>query len=79
MKASEFDKKFEKGEDISEFLDFSKSERPGQNQKRVNVDFPVWMKNLIPIAIGKEARRLGVTRQSIIKVWIAQKLEEVAV
>ena len=79
MKASEFDKKFEKGEDISEFLDFSKSERPGQNQKRVNVDFPVWMKNLIPIAIGKEARRIGVTRQSIIKVWIAQKLEEVAV
>ena len=71
----EFDKKFDDGEDISEFLDFSKAERPGQNQKRVNVDFPVWMINLM----DKEARRIGVTRQSIIKVWIAQKLEEVAV
>ncbi|OQX77498.1 MAG: CopG family transcriptional regulator [Bacteroidetes bacterium 4484_249] len=75
MKASEFDKKFDNGEDISEFLDISKAERPGQNQKRVNVDFPVWMIKLM----DKEARRIGVTRQSIIKVWIAQKLKEVAV
>ena len=75
MKASEFDKKFDNGEDISEFLDFSKSERPGQKQKRVNVDLPVWMINLM----DKEARRIGVTRQSIIKVWIAQKLKELVV
>ena len=74
MKASEFDKKFDNGEDISEFLDISKSSRPGQSQKRVNVDFPVWMINLM----DKEARRIGVTRQSIIKVWIAQKLKELA-
>ena len=74
MKASEFDKKFDNGEDISEFLDITKSSRPGQSQKRVNVDFPVWMINLM----DREARRIGVTRQSIIKVWIAQKLKELA-
>ncbi len=74
MKAKEFDKKFDNGEDISEFLDFSKSEKPGQNQKRVNVDFPVWMIKLM----DKEARRIGVPRQSIIKVWIGQKLKELA-
>ena len=74
MKAKEFDKKFDNGEDISEFLDFSKAERPGQNQKRVNVDFPVWMIKLM----DKEARRIGVPRQSIIKVWIGQKLKELA-
>jgi hypothetical protein len=74
MKATEFDKKFDSGEDISDLLDLSKSERPGQNQKRINVDFPIWMINLM----DKEARRIGVTRQSIIKVWIAQKLKEIA-
>ncbi|NOX46593.1 MAG: CopG family transcriptional regulator [Chlorobi bacterium] len=74
MKATEFDKKFDSGEDISGLLDFSKSERPGQSQKRINVDFPIWMINLM----DKEARRIGVTRQSIIKVWIAQKLKEIS-
>lgn len=74
MKAEDFDKKFDDGEDVSEFLDFSKSERPGQNQKRVNVDFPIWMIQ----SLDKEARRLGVTRQSIIKVWIAERLKEVS-
>ena len=74
MKAEDFDKKFDNGEDVSEFLDFSKSERPEQNQKRVNVDFPIWMIQ----SLDKEARRLGVTRQSIIKVWIAERLKEVS-
>lgn len=72
MKAEEFDKKFERGDDISEHLDISKAERPGQKQKRVNVDFPIWMIN----SLDKEARRMGVTRQSIIKVWIADRLRE---
>ena len=74
MKAEDFDKKFDDGENVSEFLDFSKSERPDQNQKRVNVDFPIWMIQ----SLDKEARRLGVTRQSIIKVWIAERLKEVS-
>jgi len=75
MKAEDFDNKFDDGEDVSEFLDFSKSERPGQKQKRVNIDFPIWMIH----SLDKEARRLGVTRQSIIKVWIAERLKEVSV
>jgi hypothetical protein len=56
MKAKDLDKKFDAGEDISEFLDLSKSKKPGQEQKRVNVDFPVWMIQ----RLDKEARRLGV-------------------
>lgn len=74
MKAEDFDRKFDEGEDVSEFLDFSKTERPGQKQKRVNVDFPNWMIQ----SLDKEARRLGVTRQSIIKVWIAERLKEIS-
>ena len=74
MKAEEFDKKFEDGEDILEYLDLEKAERPGQKQKRVNVDFPQWMIE----SLDKEARRLGVTRQSIIKVWLAERLEQLA-
>ena len=72
MKALEFDKKFDEGVDISQQLDISKARRPKQEQKRVNVDFPVWMIQLL----DKEARRLGVPRQSIIKVWVAERLEK---
>ncbi|ODS33580.1 MAG: hypothetical protein SCARUB_01314 [Candidatus Scalindua rubra] len=72
MKAREFDKKFDEGEDISKYLDVSKARRPEQEQKRVNVDFPLWMIHLL----DKEAKRLGVPRQSIIKVWLAERLEK---
>ena len=72
MKAKELDRKFDEGEDISSYLDITKARRPGQEQKRVNVDFPVWMIQLL----DKEARRLGVPRQSIIKVWVAERLEK---
>ncbi len=72
MKASEFDKKFDDGvEDIIDDLDMSSAIRPNREQKRVNVDFPVWMVQ----SLDREAARLGVTRQSIIKVWIAERLE----
>jgi len=69
MKTEEFDKKFEKGEDVSAHLDFAKATRPGREQKRVNVDFPVWMIQ----SLDREAQRLGVPRQSVIKVWIDAK------
>jgi len=71
MKAHEFDKKFDDGEDITVELDLSRATRPGHEQRRVNVDFPSWMLD----ALDREAARLGVTRQSIIKVWIAERLE----
>ena len=72
MKAKELDKKFDDGEDISRFLDLARAKRPGREQRRVNVDFPAWMIE----RLDKEARRLGVTRQSIIKVWIADRLQK---
>ena len=72
MKANELDKKFDKGEDISKYLDIAGARRLGQEQKRVNVDFPLWMIHLL----DKEARRLGVPRQAIIKVWVAERLEK---
>ena len=74
MKATEFDAKFDRGEDITEFLDLSQAKRPGHQQKRVNVDFPIWMIE----ALDREAKRLGVTRQSIIKVWLAERLEQLS-
>jgi len=74
MRAKDLDKKFDSGEDITKFLDLSEARRPGQEQKRVNVDFPLWMIH----RLDKEARRLGVPRQSIIKIWIAERLEEAA-
>jgi hypothetical protein len=72
MKAKRLDKKFDAGEDISRFLDFSRAKRTNQEPKRVNVDFPSWMIH----SLDKEAGRLGVTRQSIIKVWISERLKE---
>jgi hypothetical protein len=70
ISAKEFDQKFDDGEDISEYLDFSKATRPNLELKRVNVDFPQWVVK----GLDKEAQRLGVTRQSLIKMWIAEKL-----
>ena len=73
MKAREFEKKFDEGkEDITRYLDISKAKRTEQEQKRVNVDFPLWMIHLL----DKEAKRLGVPRQSIIKVWVAERLKK---
>ena len=72
MKAKEFEKKFDNKEDITKYLDVSKTRRPVQEQKRVNVDFPTWMIH----SLDKEAKRLGVPRQSIIKVWVAERLEK---
>lgn len=72
MKAKTLDRRFDNGEDVTAHLDMSKAKRPGQVQRRVNVDFPSWMVD----SLDREAKRLGVTRQSIIKVWIAEKLEE---
>jgi biotin operon repressor len=72
MKAKELDRKFDAGEDVSRVLDLSRAKRTNQEPKRVNVDFPSWMIH----SLDKEADRLGVTRQSIIKVWIAERLKE---
>ena len=72
VKARDFDKKFDEGVDISKHLDLKKAKRTEHEQKRVNVDFPVWMIQLL----DKEAKRLGVPRQSIIKVWVAERLEK---
>lgn len=72
MKAKDLDRQFDAGQDITEHLDHAKARRPNQQQKRVNVDFPLWMVE----SLDKEARRLGVPRQSIIKLWIAERLEK---
>ena len=74
MKAKNFDAKFDKGEDVSGVLDLSRARRPLQEQRRVNVDFPAWMID----SLDREAGRLGVTRQSVIKVWLAERLEQIA-
>ncbi len=70
MKASDLDKKFDDGEDITEHLDLSTLRRPGLESRRVNVDFPAWMVH----ELDREASRIGVTRQSIIKMWLAERL-----
>ncbi len=72
-KAADFDKRFDDGESVIEHLDLSQARRPAEEQKRINMEFPVWMLD----ALDREAKRLGVTRQSIIKVWLAERLEQV--
>lgn len=74
MKAENFDKQFDDNLDVTSLIDISKSKRVLQTQRRVNVDFPTWMIE----SLDREAAKLGVTRQSIIKVWLAERLEKVA-
>ena len=71
MKARDLDRKFDAGEDISRAIEWSKARRPNREAKRVNVDFPQWMVT----SLDREARKRGVTRQSLIKLWLADKLE----
>ena len=72
MNASDFDAKFDEGqEDIVEDLDLSTARRVNQDQKRINVDFPAWVVE----SLDREAARIGVTRQSIIKVWLVERLQ----
>ena len=72
MKAEDFDRKFADNKvDIIEDLDLSTLKRPNQTQKRINVDFPSWVID----SLDKAARKAGVTRQSIIKVWLVERLE----
>ncbi len=70
MKATEFDTKFEAGDDVAADIDWSKARRPNMEMRRVNVDFPAWVVE----GLDRQASRLGVTRQSLIKMWIAEKL-----
>jgi hypothetical protein len=74
MKAKEFENTFDEGDSVFDALDLSKAKRVLQEQKRVNVDFPAWMIE----SLDKEANRVGVTRQSIIKIWLAERLEQAA-
>lgn len=71
MKAKKFEQQFDGGVDITAALDLSKAKRVLQEQRRVNVDFPTWMVD----SLDREASKLGVTRQSVIKVWLAERLE----
>ena len=71
MKAHEFDQKFDSGEDVSDLVDWSKARRKNMQTKRVNVDFPAWMLS----RLDRQAKQLGVARQSLIKMWIAERLQ----
>lgn len=70
VKATEFDESFDAGEDVSDAVDWSRARRPNDQPRRVNVDFPAWVVE----ALDRQARHLGVTRQALIKMWIAERL-----
>lgn len=71
MKAEELDRKFDEGVEILEYFDLNSARHPGLETKSVNVDFPIWMVE----ALDKEARRLGIQREAVIKTWIARILD----
>lgn len=70
--AEEFDAMFDNGEDISHLVDWSSAQRPGMKSRRVNVDFPAWMVQ----QLDRESQKRGVTRQALIKMWLADRLEK---
>ena len=72
--AEEFDRRFDDGEDMAEFIDWNSARRPGLEPKRVNVDFPQWM----VAGLDREAKRRGITRQALIKTWVADRLDAAA-
>lgn len=69
--AEELDRRFDDGEDITEFLNLDQAFRPNLEQRRVNLDLPNWM----IASLDQEAKRVGVTRQSIMKVWMSERIK----
>jgi CopG antitoxin of type II toxin-antitoxin system len=74
ISAEEFDRRFDDGEDMSDFIDWSRATRPGLMAKRVNVDMPAHM----VARLDDHAKRRGVTRQALIKMWLADRLDSAA-
>ena len=74
ISVEEFDRRFDDGEDMAEYIDWTSAKRPNLEPKRINVDFPQWMVN----ALDREAKRLGITRQALIKTWVANRLDTAA-
>ena len=74
ISAEEFDRRFDDGEDMADYIDWNSFRRPGLEPKRVNVDFPQWM----VARLDREAKRRGITRQALIKVWVADRLDAAA-
>jgi hypothetical protein len=72
MKASEFDEQFDRGDSVVDLLDLESVQRPGHVLKRVDIDFPLWMVQMLDM----EASRLGISRQAVIKIWLAERLEQ---
>jgi hypothetical protein len=73
MKAKDFERKFDAGEDVVDYLDLRRARRGSSKQEKINIDIPGWMLE----SLDREASRLGVTRQAIIKVWLAERLEQI--
>ncbi len=74
ISAEEFDRRFDDGEDMGEHIDWSATGRSSLPPKRVNIDFPQWM----VARLDNEARRLGITRQALIKTWLAERIDRAA-
>ena len=72
--AEEFDRRFDDGEDMGDYIDWNSAHRPNLEPKRVNVDFPRWM----VAGLDREAKRRGITRQALIKMWLADRLDAAA-
>jgi len=66
ISTSEFDARFEAGESILPYTELDTA------TFRVNIDFPVWTVS----ELDRESTRLGVTRQALVKFWIAEKLDQ---
>jgi hypothetical protein len=73
MKTEDLDRKFDDGEEVLQYFDTATIKRPGLEINHVDVDFPQWMLE----AIDREAQRLGIQRQAVIKTWIAERLDAV--
>jgi hypothetical protein len=74
ISAKEFDEIFDKGEeDVLQYADLTKVRKINDSPQRVNIDFPRWVVD----RLDRESKRLGVTRQALVKIWIAERLERI--
>jgi len=68
--AENLEAKFDAGEDVSDYFDYSKATRPRLERKRINLDLPKWLVD----KLDRHARLAQVPRQALVKVWMSERV-----
>ena len=72
MNAEEFDRRFDEGEDLDDHIDWASARCPNLAPERITAELPRWVVQ----GLDRQAEIAGVTREALIRLWIAERLQQ---